>query len=63
MGSAVCGEDVVEYEDPHSHLADQSYWSHQGYASNLVLDSGGRYAATVQALNDVCTAYYFILAH
>ena len=53
VGTRVCDEDVVDYEDPHSHLADRSYWSHQGYATDLVLQSGGTYYTTVQALNDV----------
>ena len=48
----VCEDGVVEYEDPHSHLADKTYWSHQGYAGGLVL-SPGTYYTTVQALNEV----------
>ena len=51
-GTRVCDTDVVQYEDPHSHLADKSYWEHQGYKSDLVLKEGAHYV-TVQALNDV----------
>ena len=58
VGEHVCEDGVVEYEDPHSHLADKTYWSHQGYAGGLVL-SPGTYYTTVQALNEV-TLFGFI---
>lgn len=48
----MCDSDVVDFEDPHSHLADRSYWNHQGYASGLVLEMGNHFVM-VQALNDV----------
>ena len=52
MGSEICGSDVQPFEDPHSHLADSSYWTHQGVATDLIL-ADGTYYITVQALNKV----------
>ena len=51
-GTHTCDSDIVEFEDPHSHLADASYWNHQGYASGLSLPMG-EYFVIVQSLNDV----------
>ena len=28
-GTSDCAQDVQEWDDPHSHLADKSYWTHQ----------------------------------
>ena len=56
VGTRECDDDIVEPEDPHSHLADRSLWSHQGYATDMVLTSGRKYFTNVQALNDVNSA-------
>ena len=63
-GTRVCDSNVVDFEDPHSHLADKSYWNHQGYASGLVLDEGEHFV-TAQSLNEVClikSLHLFLLA-
>lgn len=51
-GTSVCATDVQAWDDPHDHLADKSYWTHQGAATDLLLPDGPYYVS-VQALNSV----------
>ena len=52
MGTNVCGSNIQPFEDPHSHLADSSYWTHQGVSTDLSLPDG-QYFITVQAMNNI----------
>ena len=52
VGSEICSPDIHPFEDPHSHLADDSYWTYQGFANDLNLNDGPYYI-TVQSLNQV----------
>ena len=42
VGTTVCGEDVVEYNDPHEHLSTRSDWTHVGLAFPLKLAGNRR---------------------
>ena len=37
VGTTVCGTDVVQYNDPHEHLASASQWTNIGVAFPLKL--------------------------
>ena len=28
-GTTICGTEIQEWDDPHDHLADKSYWTYQ----------------------------------
>lgn len=51
-GTEVGKRDIVEFNDPHSHLSHKSHWTHTGHASGLHL-ADGPYYMTVQAMNDI----------
>ena len=42
VGTTVCGDDVVEYNDPHEHLSTRSDWTHVGLAFPLKLPGNRR---------------------
>ncbi|XP_077868182.1 uncharacterized protein LOC102808676, partial [Saccoglossus kowalevskii] len=52
VGTDHCLDDIHPHKDPHSHLFDESEWTHTGIAHPLELDDG-QYHVTVRALNKV----------
>ncbi|XP_070573688.1 uncharacterized protein [Ptychodera flava] len=52
VGLTPCEDDVHPHKDPHSHLFDESEWTHTGIAQPLNLDDGV-YHVSVRALNKV----------
>ena len=52
VGTEPCEANVSPFDDPHSHLADNSYWTYQGFANDLSMPDG-KYYITVQALNNI----------
>ena len=38
VGRSRCGDDVMEYTDPHSHILDQNDWTNVGTAYPLELE-------------------------
>ncbi|XP_070572594.1 uncharacterized protein [Ptychodera flava] len=52
VGLTPCEDDVHPHKDPHSHLFDETEWTHTGIAQPLNLDDGS-YHVSVRALNKV----------
>ncbi|CAH1258771.1 JAG1 [Branchiostoma lanceolatum] len=52
VGTTPCQEDIHPHKDPHSHLFDESEWTHTGIADGLDLPDG-MYHVTVRAINKV----------
>ncbi|XP_078578634.1 uncharacterized protein LOC144863382 [Branchiostoma floridae x Branchiostoma japonicum] len=52
VGTTPCQEDIHPHKDPHSHLFDESEWTHTGIADGLDLPDG-IYHVTVRAINKV----------
>ncbi|XP_070573548.1 uncharacterized protein [Ptychodera flava] len=55
VGTSPCQEDIVAHKDPHSHVFEESEWTHRGSTSNFHVPilPDGRYYITVRAINKV----------
>lgn len=52
VGTKLCGDDIVKFEDPYKHIPSPNHWTSTGFHDNLDLKDG-EYYATVEALNNV----------
>ena len=58
VGTAVCGNNTVDFQDPHEFLHSAKHWTHNGYQKNLQLAVSAIYAVKCKYMHEcmLCSA-------